>query len=121
MKLSNFIEGLKTLQPYYKEGDGYEIGAEHDQFYAFQTERALTPDDVQRCAILDGFNRSRRKALSTTRKRAGVHLPECLTMSKPMTISFVPCRGYQINDGQRMIAVVPFTDEQAGRDAALLD
>ena len=33
MKLSNFIKGLKTLQPYYKDGDGYYISAEHDQFY----------------------------------------------------------------------------------------
>ena len=41
-------------------------------------------------------------------------------MTKPMAVSFVPCRGYQINDGQRMVAIVPFTDEQAGRDAALL-
>jgi hypothetical protein len=40
--------------------------------------------------------------------------------TKQMTISFVPDRGYQINDGQRMVAIVPFTDEQAGRDAALL-
>ena len=48
MKLSNFIEGLKILQPYYKDGDGYHIGAEHDQFYADQTERPLTAKDVQR-------------------------------------------------------------------------
>jgi hypothetical protein len=55
MKLSNFIEGLKTLQPYYKDGDGYNIGAEHDIFYAFKTERPLTPEDVQKMVLLDWF------------------------------------------------------------------
>ncbi len=55
MKLSNFIEGLKTLQPYYKDGDGYHIGAEHDQFYAYATERPLTPEDVQKMRNLGWF------------------------------------------------------------------
>ena len=55
MKLSNFIEGLKTLQPYYKDGDGYHIGAEHDQFYAYQTERPLTTEDVQKMRALGWF------------------------------------------------------------------
>ena len=55
MKLSNFVEGLKTLQPYYKDGDGYHIGAEHDQFYAYQTDNPLTPEDVQKMINLDWF------------------------------------------------------------------
>jgi hypothetical protein len=55
MKLSNFIKGLKTLQPYYKGGDGYHIGAEHDQFYAYQTERPLTSEDVQKMRDLGWF------------------------------------------------------------------
>jgi len=55
MKLSNFIKGLNTLQPYYKDGDGYYIGAEHDQFYACQTERPLTPEDVQKMRDLGWF------------------------------------------------------------------
>ena len=55
MKLSNFIEGLKTLQPYYKGGDGYHIGAEHDQFYAYQTDFPLTADDVQKMRDLGWF------------------------------------------------------------------
>lgn len=48
MKLSRFIEGLKTLQPYYDNGDGHHIGAEHEQFYAYPTKRPLTPEDVQK-------------------------------------------------------------------------
>lgn len=55
MKLSEFLEGLKTLQPYYKDGDGYHIGAEHDQFYAYATERPLTPEDVQKMRDLGWF------------------------------------------------------------------
>lgn len=55
MKLSNFVEGLKTLQPYYDGGDGYHIGAEHDQFYAYKTERPLTPEDVQKMRDLGWF------------------------------------------------------------------
>lgn len=55
MKLSNFIEGLKTLQPYYKDGDGCHIHAEHDQFYAYAPERPLTPEDVQKMIDLGWF------------------------------------------------------------------
>jgi hypothetical protein len=55
MKLSKFIEGLKILQPYYEGGDGYHIGAEHDQFYAYKTDKPLTPEDVQKMRDLDWF------------------------------------------------------------------
>ena len=55
MKLSNFIEGLKTLQPYYEGGDGYHIGAEHDQFYAYKTDKPLTPEDQKRMCKLGWF------------------------------------------------------------------
>lgn len=55
MKLSKFIEGLKTLQPYYKNGDGYHLGADNDQFYAYQTDRPLTPEDVKKMTDLGWF------------------------------------------------------------------
>jgi hypothetical protein len=55
MRLSAFIEGLRTLQPYYVGGDGYHIGAEHDQFYAYPTDRPLSPEDVQKMRDLDWF------------------------------------------------------------------
>lgn len=42
MILSAFIEGLQILKPHYKDGDGYHLGAEHDQFYAYATETPLT-------------------------------------------------------------------------------
>jgi len=55
MTLNNFIEGLKTLQPYYKDGDDYHIGAEHDQFYAYETDSPLTPEDVKKMLDLGWF------------------------------------------------------------------
>jgi hypothetical protein len=55
MKLSNFIEGLKTLQPYYTDGDGYHIGAEHDQFDAYTTDKPLTREDQLRMCELGWF------------------------------------------------------------------
>lgn len=55
MNLKNFIAGLLTLQPYYKDGDGYHIGAEHDQFYAYPTDRPLSTDDVQKMRDLGWF------------------------------------------------------------------
>lgn len=55
MKLSNFIEGLKTLQPYYNGADGYHISAEHDQFYCHKTDKQLTSEDVQKMVTLGWF------------------------------------------------------------------
>jgi hypothetical protein len=55
MKLSDFIEGLKTLQPYYDGGDGYHIGAGHDQFYAYRTDKPLSPEDVEKMKFLGWF------------------------------------------------------------------
>ena len=55
MKLSNFIDGLSILRPYYTDGDGYHIGAEHDQFYAYATDKPLTPEDQQRMVALGWF------------------------------------------------------------------
>ena len=55
MRLGNFIAGLQTLQPYYDDGDGYHIGAEHDQFYANSTDKPLTPQDVQKMLELGWF------------------------------------------------------------------
>lgn len=48
MKLSNFIEGLTILRPYYSDPDGYHIGAEHDQFFAYATDRPLSDEDLNK-------------------------------------------------------------------------
>jgi hypothetical protein len=55
VKLGDFIGGLTTLRPYYKDGDGYHLGAEHDVFYAYATDRPLSPNDVQRMRDLGWF------------------------------------------------------------------
>lgn len=55
MRLSEFIDGLNTLRPYYTDGDGFHIGAEHDQFYAYKTDKQLTPDDQKRMVALGWF------------------------------------------------------------------
>ena len=55
MKLGEFIDGLNILRPYYKDGDGYHIGAEHDVFYAYKTERPLSDEDVKKMVELGWF------------------------------------------------------------------
>jgi len=55
MKLSDFVDGLNILRPYYIDPDGYHIGAEHDQFYAYATDRALSAEDQERMRTLGWF------------------------------------------------------------------
>ena len=55
MKLKNFIEGLRILQPYYLGCDGYHIGADHDQFYVYRTDSPLTPEDIEKMRDLGWF------------------------------------------------------------------
>jgi hypothetical protein len=54
MKLSNFIEGLQILQQYFDK-DGYKIGAEHDEFYVYKTDRPVSHEHVERLKFLDWF------------------------------------------------------------------
>ena len=55
MKLSNFIEGLTILRKYYAKPDGYHIGAEHDQFYAYATDLPLSDGDLEMMRALGWF------------------------------------------------------------------
>ena len=55
MKLSDFIDGLTILRPYYNDSDGYHIGAEHDQFFAYMTDRPLSDEDVNKMRELGWF------------------------------------------------------------------
>ena len=55
MKFSNFIDWLNILKKYYKKIDGYHIGVEHDQFYAYETDFPITPEDVQKLLDLGWF------------------------------------------------------------------
>lgn len=54
MQLSNFRKGLEILSHYYDDPGGYHIGAEHDAFYAYATDKPLTDADV-RCMIELGW------------------------------------------------------------------
>jgi uncharacterized protein YqhQ len=55
MKLMNFIHGLSILTPYYTDPNGYHIGSEHDQFYAYATDRPLSAEGVQKMRDLGWF------------------------------------------------------------------
>lgn len=55
MILSAFIEGLNILRPHYKNGDGFHIGAEHDQFYAYATDTPLSDKEIARMRELGWF------------------------------------------------------------------
>lgn len=54
MKLSAFIAGLLILQPHH-DSDGFHIGAEHDQFYAYATDTPLNPEEVRQMRELGWF------------------------------------------------------------------
>lgn len=55
MQLNKFIEGLQILQKYYDDTAGYHIGAGHDQFYAYVTDKPLSPEDVQKMCDMNWF------------------------------------------------------------------
>jgi hypothetical protein len=55
MRLNDFIEGLEILKAYYDNPNGYHIGAEHDEFYAYKTDRPMPPEAVQKMLSLGWF------------------------------------------------------------------
>jgi hypothetical protein len=55
MKLSNFIDGLKLLSQHFDNPAGYHVGAEHDQFYVYATDKPLTEADWKRLKELGWF------------------------------------------------------------------
>jgi hypothetical protein len=46
MKLSELIEGIKILQHYYDDPDGYHVDAQHDVILLAPTDKPLLPIDV---------------------------------------------------------------------------
>ena len=54
MLLSKLIQGLQIFQKYYNT-DGYNTGAEHDQFYAYATDKPLSEEDLRRVVVLGWF------------------------------------------------------------------
>ena len=59
VKLTELVDGLNTLKPYYDDKE-YVLGAEHDIFYAYATARPLSPDDVQKMIALGWFQEGQR-------------------------------------------------------------
>jgi len=47
--------GVSLLRPYYKDPDGYHLGADHDVIYAYATDNPLGGDDVERMRELGWF------------------------------------------------------------------
>jgi len=55
MRLSNFMYGLAILAPYFDDQEGHHVGAEHDQFYVYPTDRPVGPRDLERLIGLGWF------------------------------------------------------------------
>ncbi len=55
MGLSDFIQGLQLLAPYFDETNGRHIDAEHDQFYVSATDRPLPVETVAQMIGLGWF------------------------------------------------------------------
>jgi hypothetical protein len=55
MKTCDIIEGLTILEKYRERADGYNTGAEHDQIFAYATEKPVSEDDLRRLVELEWF------------------------------------------------------------------
>lgn len=55
MRLNDFMAGADLLANHFNDRSGFHIGAEHDQFYVYATDRPLSPEDVKRMHELGWF------------------------------------------------------------------
>jgi hypothetical protein len=55
MNLKNFADGLSIIRKYYKNPDGYHMGAEHDQIYLYATDNPMSAEDVAALRLLGWF------------------------------------------------------------------
>jgi hypothetical protein len=55
MRLNRLIEGLQILSNHYDDPTGYQTAAEHDQFYAFKTDKPLSPENAVKMQELGWF------------------------------------------------------------------
>ena len=53
MTLTEIVEGLLILKPYYNKE--YVVGAEHDEIFTYPTDRPLPEDDVKKLEALGWF------------------------------------------------------------------
>lgn len=54
MKVQDIIAGIEILTPYYDNLD-YQIGAEHDQIYMYQTDTPVSDEDMTKLKELGWF------------------------------------------------------------------
>ncbi len=47
MNLRDFKAGVEIISRYYNDPDGYHIGAEHDVFYMYQTNKPISKHDLE--------------------------------------------------------------------------
>ncbi len=52
MKLKHLADAIAILIPYYDDPNGYHVGAEHDEIFLYETDRPLSPEDVQRMVAM---------------------------------------------------------------------
>lgn len=45
MRLNSIIDGLRILQRYYDDPNGFKTGADHDVLYAYDTDRPVSDAD----------------------------------------------------------------------------
>lgn len=55
MTTKTVIEGLTILEKYREKPDGYNTGAEHDQIYAYATDKPVDEADLKRLVELGWF------------------------------------------------------------------
>lgn len=56
MKLSELTRAIEILTPHYhKGGDGYYVGAEHDQIYLYATQTPLSEAELKEMDDLGWF------------------------------------------------------------------
>ena len=54
--INQMIEGLTILSKYYnKYGESYNLGADHDVVYIYQTDRPVSDEDVARLRKMSFF------------------------------------------------------------------
>jgi hypothetical protein len=52
MTARDIVAGINLLLPYYNDPEGQHISAEHDELWLDATDRALTPEDVEKMVAL---------------------------------------------------------------------
>lgn len=55
MQLFDFRKGLEILSQHFDNPSGFHIGAEHDAFYVYPTDRQMNPENILKMIELGWF------------------------------------------------------------------